>query len=104
MRYNLPERIESFARIAELLESSPYAPREASISRSEMTTMAERSITAVERIARAIGIPARIRDLGGTREQLPVFAAKAFAIKRLMGTNPRRPTEADLLALLEAAY
>jgi alcohol dehydrogenase class IV len=104
MHYNLPERVESFARIAELLESSPHAPCEAHISRSEMTTMAEQAIAAVERIARDIGTPARIRDLGGTREQLPVFAEKSFAIKRLMGTNPRRPTQADLLAILEQAY
>jgi alcohol dehydrogenase class IV len=105
MRYNLPERLESFARIAQLLNhSSPHAPREAIISRSEMTTMAEEAITAVERIARAIGIPERIRDLGGKREQLPVFAEKAFAIKRLMNTNPRRPTQEDLLKILEQAY
>jgi alcohol dehydrogenase class IV len=65
---------------------------------------AERSIAAVERLRKRIGIPARIRDLGGTREQLPTFAAKAFAIKRLRDVNPRVPTEADLLAILEAAY
>jgi hypothetical protein len=35
---------------------------------------------------------------------LPRFAAKAFAIKRLMMVNPRQPTEADLLAILRAAY
>jgi alcohol dehydrogenase len=96
MRYNLPERVESFARIAELLgENTAGLPPEQA---------AERAATAVENIARAIGIPARIRDLGGTREQLPVFAEKAFAIKRLMGTNPRRPTQDDLLKILQQAY
>ena len=96
MRYNLPERIESFAKIAELLGEE--------VTGLPGTQAAERSIVAVERIARAIGIPQRIRDLGGQREQLPAFAEKSFAIKRLMGTNPRRPTQADLLAILEAAY
>ena len=33
-----------------------------------------------------------------------VGSATLFAIKRLMGTNPRQPTEADLLTILEAAY
>ncbi len=96
MRYNLPERVGSFARVAELLGENT-----AGLSQQQL---AEQSVAAVERIARAIGIPARIRDLGGTREQLSVFAEKAFAIKRLMGTNPRRPTQADLLAILEQAY
>jgi alcohol dehydrogenase class IV len=96
MRYNLPERVESFARVAELLGENT-----AGLNQQQV---AEQAVAAVERIARAIGIPARIRDLGGTREQLPVFAEKAFAIKRLMGTNPRRPTQGDLLAILEQAY
>ena len=96
MRYNLPERIESFARIAALL-----GEKTAGLTDEHA---AELAVTAVERIARAISIPARIRDLGGKREQLPTFAEKSFAIKRLMGTNPRRPTQADLLAILEAAF
>ena len=96
MRYNLPARTESFARIAQFLgeDTRDLAPENA----------AERAVAAVERISWAIGIPQRIRDLGGRREQLPGFAAKAFAIKRLMNTNPRQPTEADLLGILENAY
>ena len=65
---------------------------------------AERSISAIERIRKTIGIPERIRELGGTRDQLATFAKKAFAIKRLMLLNGRQPTESDLLGILEAAY
>ena len=65
---------------------------------------AERAVAAVEKLRLAIGIPPRIRDIGGTREQLPAFAAKAFAIKRLLAVNPRPASEADLLGILEAAY
>jgi alcohol dehydrogenase class IV len=96
MRYNLPERVESFARIAELLGEE--------VSNLSDQQAAERAVAAVERIARSIGIPPRIRDLGGKREQLPLFAEKSFAIKRLMNTNPRQPTQAGLLAILEAAF
>jgi alcohol dehydrogenase class IV len=96
MRYNLPVRKAAFARIASLLGENV-----AGLSDDQA---AERAIAAVERIRAAIGIPQRIRDLGGRRTQLPEFARKAFAIKRLMGTNPRMPTEADLLAILEEAY
>jgi alcohol dehydrogenase class IV len=96
MRYNLPERRAAFARIAALLGEDTSGLAEAAA--------AERAITAVERLRREIGIPQRIRDLGGKEEQLPEFAAKAFAIKRLMDTNPRRPSEADLQAILREAF
>jgi alcohol dehydrogenase class IV len=96
MRYILPVRTESLARVSRLLGVDT-----AGLSEQQA---AERGIAQVETIARAIGIPATIRDLGGTADQLPAFAAKAFAIKRLMGTSPRRPTEAELLEILRGAF
>ena len=51
-----------------------------------------------------IGIPLRIRDLGGTEDQLPRFAEKAFTLKRLRDVNPRRATQQDLLGILQAAF
>jgi alcohol dehydrogenase class IV len=96
MRYNLPVRTAAFARIAELLGENIAGQSEAAA--------AERAIAAVERIRSQIGIPARLRELGVQREQLPLFAEKAFAIKRLMGTNPRQPAQADLLDILQQAF
>ena len=96
MRYNLPTRTAAFARIAACLGENVAGLSEESA--------AERAVAAVERIRKAIGIPERLRELGVKREQLPLFAEKAFAIKRLMNTNPRRPTQADLLAILEEAF
>jgi alcohol dehydrogenase len=96
MRFNLPERKGAFARIAELLGENIRGLSEAAA--------AEKAITAVDHIRSEIGIPLRIRDIGGKREQLPGFAAKAFAIKRLMAVNPRPASEAELLGILEAAY
>lgn len=96
MRYNLATRIPEFAKIAKLLgEDTSGLSEEAA---------AERAITAVERLRKDIGIPERIRDIGGKPEQLPTFAKKSFAIKRLMLLNARQPTEEDLLAILQAAY
>jgi alcohol dehydrogenase class IV len=96
MRFNLPERVATFARIATLLGAD-------TVGKSE-TAAAELAISAVEKLKRAIGIPERIRDIGGREEQLRGFASKAFAIKRLMMVNPRQPSESDLLAILRAAY
>ena len=96
MRFNLQARKREFARIAELLGETTTGLSE--------EQAAERAIVAVERLRAAIGIPQRIRDLGAKREQLPMFAEKAFAIKRLMNVNPRKPTQEDLLGILEAAF
>jgi alcohol dehydrogenase class IV len=96
MRYILPARTRELARIAELLGER--------VSGISPECDAQSAISAVERLREQIGIPARIRDLGGREEQLPEFAAKAFAIKRLMVLTPREVTEADILAIYRAAW
>ncbi len=96
MRFNLPARIPEFKRIAQLMGQD--------LSGLTDLAAAERAISAVERLRTEIGIPQRIRELGGTREQLPTFAQKSFAIKRLMLLNGRQPTEADLLGILQEAF
>jgi alcohol dehydrogenase class IV len=96
MRYTRSARRDEFARIAQLLGEDTDG-----LSRDEA---AARAIAAVERLRSSIGIPARIRDLGGTEEQLPGFAKKAFEIKRLMTLTPRTVTEADILAIYREAF
>ncbi len=96
MRYNLSVRRKEMAKIAELLGED--------VAGLSTEDAAPRAIAAVEKLRRDIGIPERIRDLGGTREELPAFAAKAYEIKRLMLLNPQLPSEADLLGLLESAF
>ena len=62
-------------------------------------------IAEVERLRADIGIPLRLREIGVTEAMLPGFAAKAFAIKRLMRVNPRMPqSEGEILAIYEAAF
>ncbi len=96
MRYNLPARTAAFARIAALLGED--------VSGMDEWAAAERAIAAVEKLKREIGIPERIRDIGGRRDQLPRFAEKASSIRRLIMVNPRRATQSDLLGILESAY
>ena len=95
MRYNLPVRTAALAQVASLLgvDTDGMDQRQA----------AEESIVCVERLRQQIGIPERIRDIGGREEQLPEFASKSFAIERLMLLNPRRPTESELLDILKSA-
>jgi alcohol dehydrogenase class IV len=95
MRHNLPARGAEFARIAELLgeDVAGLAPEAA----------AERAISAVEKLRADIGIPARMRELGVTEAQLPGFAEKANALKRILRVNPRELTREDLEGILRAA-
>ncbi len=95
MRFNLPQRTETFARIGSLL-GEPVAglpPAEA----------AEVTIAGVERLKQEIGIPERIRDIGGTADQLAGFATKAFAIKRLFQVNPRNASLDDVIGIYHDA-
>ncbi len=96
MRYNLPGREREFARIAQLLGEDTTGMTD--------SQAAERAVVAIENLNKKIGIPARLRDLGAKREQIPEFASKALGITRLIRVNPRVPTVSDMVELLETAY
>jgi len=96
MRYNLPARKREFATIARLLGKNT-----AGLSEDQA---ADAAIAAVGELRTAIGIPARLRDLGVREDQLPGFAEKAFGIKRILRVNPRLPTVADIEAIYRAAW
>jgi alcohol dehydrogenase class IV len=96
MRYNLPARRHQLAVIGRLLGTDGGGKSEAHA--------AEAAIAAVEQLRKDIGVPLRLRDLGVTESQLPTFAEKAFAIKRILRVNPRPVTVDDLEAILRAAF
>jgi alcohol dehydrogenase class IV len=95
MRFNMPSRQAEFARIAEWLGED--------VGRLREDEAAARAAEAVERLRADIRIPGRLRDLSVKDEQLPDFAAKAFALKRMLRVNPRPVTEGDLLAIYRSA-
>jgi len=95
MRFNLPARVPHFARIAKLLGED--------IAGCDELAAANRAIAAVERLNKAIGIPARLREFGAREDQIPSFAEKAFGIKRILRVNPRSVTIEDLKAILLSA-
>jgi len=96
MRFNLPECTESMAQVASWLGCKP-------IGLSSVAT-ADAAIAAVVELTQAVGIRARLSELGLKRERIPTVAHRAFQIKRLMDVNPRRPTELDLVNILEKAF
>jgi alcohol dehydrogenase class IV len=102
MRFNLPKRVNEFASIASTLSDGSLS---AEVVRESNEASADRAIRMVESLRRDIGIPTRLRDIGVTEDMLPGFAAKAFAIKRLMRVNPRMPqSEAEILEIYRAAF
>jgi alcohol dehydrogenase class IV len=96
MRFNLPARLPHFARVARLLGED--------VSGLSEEAAAHRAVAAVERLKAAIGIPNRLRDLGVTREQLPLFAEKTLGIKRILRVNPRTVTTEEVLGIFEEAW
>lgn len=102
MRFNLQTRPGEFARIADAYLGGSETTHRASVNSVEARS--QQAVELVERLQVELGIRTQLRQLGLTREQLPNIATKAFAIRRLMDTNPREPSETDLLGILEAAY
>ena len=96
MRYNLRARQREFAKVAQLLGED--------VSKLSEADAAERAVVAIETLNRAIGIPARLSELGAKREQIPDFAAKALGIARLIRVNPRVPNVPEMIELLNEAY
>ena len=95
MRFNMPCRMTEMADIAEFMGlKGPFTTPEKA---------AETAIEHIESLNQSLSLPRRIRDLGGSSQDLPRWAEKAFQIKRLMDINPRTPTQEDLLDILKAA-
>jgi alcohol dehydrogenase class IV len=65
--------------------------------------LAGNAIDRVRKLNATIGIPARLRDVGVQEKDLPRIAAKAFEDASHQG-NPRKCTEADLLAMVRESF
>jgi len=97
MDFNRPARVAGLAEVARLLGEDTAGMTD--------DAAAVRAIEAVSLLRYDIGVPTRLRDVGVKEEMLPAFAAKAFAIKRLMRVNPRHPqSEGEILAIYQAAF
>jgi alcohol dehydrogenase class IV len=104
MRYNLPSCTDAMAEIGQLLGSGPSTSSYAASCNLSLGEQAQLAIDRVVALQKKIGIRPRLSELGLKREDIRLVANKAFLIKRLMDVNPRRPTEIELVAILEAAY
>lgn len=96
MRFNLPDAGKAYAEIA--ADAFP------NIADQPMETRAESFILALEALARALGVPQRLRDVGIPQDAIPLLARDAMKQTRLLINNPRPLTEADAFAIYEEAW
>jgi alcohol dehydrogenase len=96
MRYNLPARVGEFAAIARLLGEN--------VAGLTAEQAAGKAVEAVDRLRTAIGIPARLRELGVRQDQLRGFAERAAAIRRVLRVNPRELTLDNIVAIYQSAF
>ena len=68
------------------------------------STYAEQLIEEFEQMSARVGLPTRLRDTGVPEDMLPQLAKEAMLQQRLLVNNPREVTEADALAIYQAAY
>lgn len=95
MKYNLQAKPDKFKNIA-LALGAPVA----GVSVEEA---AKKAVKAVENLARTVGIPQRLSDLGVKEEDLPQLAEMASKDPCTL-FNPRESKYEDLLELLRQAY
>jgi alcohol dehydrogenase class IV len=104
MRYNAAVRADEIGSVGLWLIHPDDVSKQEAVARYFEGGVDE-AIRQVEQLRKDIGIPTRLRDIGVTEDMLPGFAAKAFAIKRLMRVNPRMPqSEGEILAIYQAAF
>jgi alcohol dehydrogenase class IV len=94
MEFNRASVVARLARIA-------VAMGESSQTREEM--LAAKAIEHVRKLNASLKIPGRLRDAGVREADLPLIAEKAFQDASHLG-NPRKCTEADLLAMAREAF
>ena len=64
----------------------------------------DRAIDAVIRLRKGVGLPTCLSDVGAVEGDLPATASTAHSFKRLMDLSPIKPSESELLAILEASF
>ena len=65
---------------------------------------AQAAVDAMRQLIDAVGLSTRLSDAGVPRAWLPDVARITHGTRRLMDQSPAQPTEAELVAMLEAVY
>ncbi|WP_375738189.1 iron-containing alcohol dehydrogenase [Pseudomonas boanensis] len=96
-RFNAPLAMPLYADLAPLLLGARLRPGDAA-------SLCEQFIAELAALGPRCGLPSRLRDAGVPEAALPTLARDALHQQRLLVNNPREVSEADALAIYQAAY
>lgn len=97
LRFNAPVATALYAELAPLLLGERLKPGSAE-------SLTAQFIDELAALNERHGLPSRLRDAGVPEAMLPQLASDAMLQQRLLVNNPREVTEADALAIYQAAY
>lgn len=97
LRFNAPAAAPLYAEIA--ADAFPHLAAEESVQGRCAAFIGE-----LEALARRLGLPSRLRDVGIPQDALAKMAADAMKQQRLLVNNPREVSEADALTIYRAAW
>ncbi|MET1077477.1 MAG: iron-containing alcohol dehydrogenase, partial [Pseudomonas sp.] len=97
LRFNAPLAAPLYAELAPLLLGERLQP-------GSVDSLCEQFIAELAALNARCGLPSRLREAGVPEAMLPTLAADALLQQRLLQNNPREVSEADALAIYQAAY
>ena len=95
MKFNMPANIKRYADVAIALGCKP--------GKSDEET-AQRGVDFIYRLAKAVGIPQKLTDLGIPQSAVDGMAKAAMEVQRLLKNNPREVTEQDAREIYNSLY
>lgn len=96
MRFNASEASELYAELAPIIMGKPVE--------GDAGTVTNELIIYIEQLISDLGLPNTLEAMDVPQADLPMLASDGMKQQRLLINNPREVTEADALAIYEAAY
>ena len=97
LRFNAPDAAHLYAEIA--VDAFPHLDREEG-GQARCAAFIEE----LAALSKRLGLETRLRDVSISESDLPKMAADAMKQQRLLVNNPRDVSEADALAIYQAAW
>ena len=95
MKFNRPANLRKYAEVAVAMG--------APVGKNDDET-AQNGVDFIYQLSEAVGIPAKLSDIGIPQEAVPHLAKAAMEVQRLLKNNPREVTEQDAIDIYNSLY
>ena len=95
MKFNRPANLKKYAEVAVAMG--------APVGKNDDET-AQNGVDFIYQLSEAVGIPAKLSDIGIPQEAVPHLAKAAMEVQRLLKNNPREVTEQDAINIYNSLY